>query len=214
MAEAWPFSTFGVGSLGWKLARTRIGGGMSISGRGQVGVVDGGGSWEVDLDETSIATQTERRIWNALILRADAGGAVFEVPYLEEEPVSGTTARFAAAADLGATTAQIQRQGGFSAALALGGPQAFTVVHATEGARLYLIRKITSAGSAGAGGIDTVEFLPALREAVTLNQAIDFNSPRCLMRLEDPNDDAWPVMKAPWTADVGVKLVEAFRQGT
>lgn len=209
MAEAWPLSTFPVSALNWKPRKVRRGGGMGITGPGQTGQ-SAGRWWEVNLPGSVLESQTARRIWDALIDRGDGGFATFEVPYLEETPETGKTARFGAAAALRATQVRIERVAGFSGALALGGPAAFSVTHATQGKRLYRIQRIITANIAT--NTDLVEINIPLREAVADDQAIDFNTPACLMRIEDPDDEAYPTFDATWTAEVGVRLVEAFEQ--
>ncbi len=211
MAEAWPLSTFPVKALQWKRRRIRLGGGGALFGPGQIGIGGGGGWWEVNLPGSLLYDQTAKRTWEALIDRADGGYAVFEVPYLEETPVSGTTAKFGAAAALGATQVRITRQSGFNGALAIGGPAAFTVAHSTEGDRLYRIQRIVTANIAT--NTDLVELNIPLRQAVANNDPVDFNAPRCLMRIADDSDDAYPEMDGAWISEVGVRLVEAFEQG-
>lgn len=205
MADAYSFATFPVSSLNWRRLGTVISGGPTLSGPGQLGKFDGGGWWGVELGGVVLETQAERRAWTALLLALDEGLGQIEMGYLEETPMSGTTARFAAAAADRATTVQIERQSGFSGPLQPGTP--FSVANSAAYDRLHIVKRVVST----VGSVDTVEIRVPLRQAVALNQAVDFNAPRCLMRLDDPEGEAWPTFDGTWTGSVPrLRFLEVF----
>ena len=208
MPEAWPLSTFPVKALQWKRRLMRFGGGLGVLGPSQVGLGGGGGWWEARLPGSVLVDAADALEWEGRIDDADGGFKVWEVPYIREDQPSGTVAKFGAAAARNATQVRVTRVSGFSAPLKRG--MVFGVSHATQGKRIYRIKRVVTANISA--GVDLVVLNLPLREAVANNQAVDFNTPACVMILDDPNDDAYPEFDGAWQAEVGVNFREAVEQ--
>jgi len=203
MADVFPFATFPVAALRWQLLGATISGGPTLSGPGQVARFDGGGWWGCELSGGLIRTQEERRAWHAWLLSLEDGLGLVELPYLEETPPTGT-ARLSGAHALRATTVAIERQSGWSGPLSPG--MAFEIDNSSQYKRLHMIKRVVST----LGSVDTVEVRPPLRQAAADDKALNFTTPKCLMRLDDPNGDAWPKLNGNWNGDWSTRFVEAF----
>lgn len=85
------------------------------------------------------------------------------------------------------------------------GGEAFSIDHETIGWRLYEIATVVYSDETHA----TVTFRPPLREAVADGTYIEFDRPRCTMRLANPGSMNLTVQ--PWTFNsANVDFVEAF----
>jgi hypothetical protein len=105
------------------------------------------------------------------------------------------------AADLRAVSLDIEVLVGSS----LGAGESFSILHPTMGWRLYEIRTVAYSDDTHA----TITFRPPLREQVYIGTELEFDRPRCTMRLASPNSmDLWV---QPWTFNsASVDFVEAF----
>ena len=105
-------------------------------------------------------------------------------------------------ADLRATSMDIQ----INQAAALIGGESFSVFHAGAGWRLYEIGTVTYDDDDEA--LATITFRPPLREAVVHGDQLEFDRPRCVMRLASPN--SMDLTVRPWTFNsASVDFVEA-----
>lgn len=87
----------------------------------------------------------------------------------------------------------------------LQGGESFSIEHTGLGWRLYEISTVEMLSDTTA----TIRFRPPLREAVTDGTHMEFDRPRCTMRLAKPSSMDFSV--APWTFNSGsVDFVEAF----
>lgn len=85
------------------------------------------------------------------------------------------------------------------------GGESFSIEHPSMGWRLYEIATVESDDADAA----SITFLPPLREAVTIGTALEFDRPRCTMRLSTPK--SMDLTVAPWTFNnASVDFVEAF----
>ncbi|MGY3607678.1 MULTISPECIES: hypothetical protein [unclassified Bradyrhizobium] len=88
---------------------------------------------------------------------------------------------------------------------ALLGGESFSIEHPTFGWRLYEIATVDYTDDDQA----TITFNPPLREAVTAGTLLEFDRPRCVMRLAQTN--AMDLNVTPWTFNsASVSFVEAF----
>jgi hypothetical protein len=86
------------------------------------------------------------------------------------------------------------------------GGESFSIEHPTMGWRLYEISTVTQTSDITA----VITFLPPLREAVGTNTYLEFDRPRCLMRLAQTSSMDLTVV--PWTFNLAsVDFVEAPR---
>lgn len=84
------------------------------------------------------------------------------------------------------------------------GGESFSINHPTWGWRLYEIATVEYTDATHV----TVTFNPPLREAVPANTQIEFDRPRCVMRLKTPG--AMDLTVAPWTFNsANVEFIEA-----
>lgn len=85
------------------------------------------------------------------------------------------------------------------------GGESFSINHPTLGWRLYEISTVEMSTDA----IGMIRFNPPLREAVTDGTTLEFDRPRCTMRLASPSSMNLSV--APWTFNsASVGFVESF----
>lgn len=88
----------------------------------------------------------------------------------------------------------------------LQGGESFSIDHAVLGWRLYEISTVEMLSDTTA----TVQFSPPLREAVTNGTQLEFDRPRCTMRLAKTN--SMDLAVSPWTFNSGsVDFVEVFQ---
>lgn len=205
MADRFPVEDFWLKDAAWSLDGQRLTGGQSVSGLTQTARTDGGGYWTADLRFVLRSPDQVRR-WRAFAARLSGGEETIAVPRCEIglkvtlaagvtfesvthsdgvafsdgteyviEPV--VSAAFGGTAALRATQVQLN----FTTAVDLLGGEVFSIVHANAGERMYQIKSIVSQS----GNNYTVKISPPLREAVTTSTELDFDDPRCLMRVAE-----------------------------
>ncbi len=177
-------------------------GGTSLSGVEDPIESDGGGYWRFDGTNGNTRTREAGLSWRALTEAMDGGAQAVIVLLCSErlyQPVgdgvtvshsdsslfndhtgyqsSGATFVASAPAALRATSMQIQ---GASEKPLMGG-ELFSAEHPTWGWRVYRIIRITGDGQ--------IDFRPPLREAVTTDTPLEFDTPRCKMRLASPTSN-------------------------
>lgn len=87
----------------------------------------------------------------------------------------------------------------------LQGGESFSIEHPTLGWRLYEISTIFAVSA----GVATISFNPPLREAIADGTVMEFDRPRCLMRLKTPS--SMDLTVEPWTFNsASVEFIEAF----
>lgn len=169
-------------------------GGTSLSGYEDVIRTDGGGFLSVEFLNGETWERQDTLAWRALTDAMDGGavavvvhfcdrlhqpvGDVLRVPHSDGTPFSddslyrsaGAEASTIAAAALRATSLRMR----ITSELPLLGGELFTIVHPTWGERAYRVIAIDG---------DTIQFRPPLREAVDAGTPLDFDDPRCRMRL-------------------------------
>jgi hypothetical protein len=191
-------------STRWALTGNTITPGQTSAGAFPVARMDGGGLWVAELGNVVLSTADHIRTWRAIAAAADGGAEpiivpscdklTFPAPLVDGEPVyswgdiphsDGTLfsdgsgyylpvveAEAASDATLRATTMDITMTVGGE----LRGGEVFSIEHPTMGWRRYEIASVDEDG-------DTITFRPPLREAVSAGTALEFDQPKCLMRL-------------------------------
>lgn len=209
MTERLPVEDFNLCNVRFSLGGIQLSGGQAISGGTQLSKTDGGGSWVAQLS-FKLRTADQVRRWRAYGARLDGGASTITIPrceaglkiILDGEPdiegaphsdgasfsdgseyvvVPEVSASFGASAALRATQVQLD----FVSPVSVLGGEVFTVEHANAGERMYTIHSIASQ----TGNSYTVKIRPPLREAVTTATPLDFDDPRCVMRLA--NAESW-----------------------
>jgi hypothetical protein len=170
-------------------------GGTSLSGIDDPIETDGGGFWRIDLTNGMTRDRRTGLAWRALTEGMDNGSQgvivllcserLFQpvgdlvtvdhsdgTPFDDDTPYTSSGADYSAAAPaaLRATTMTIAG----ASELPLIGGELFSVEHPQWGWRVYRVRRIDG---------DVISFLPPLREAVAATTALEFDTPRCQMRM-------------------------------
>lgn len=181
-------------------------GSTAIDGTSQSARTDGGGRWQSDLPQIALYDETRvraARAWSAML---DGGVTSFILPiwdlayaprpyvggrlalpgsppidpegFFSQEPGFGTplmSASIVSAAALRATTVLINMEVG---TLKLMGTH-FSINHPDKGWRLYRIAMVTAVDGTQA----TCTIRPPLRQALAGGEAVEFDVPRCKMKL-------------------------------
>lgn len=220
----WPRSLFPATDVEISLQGRATTGGMSVSGISQLVKTDHGGLWRFIFSGIVLRSKDQVRTWRALEGQLDGGATKLIVPicdlrhaprpdgalpgdsvphsddtYFSDDTgyVSGLMSAVAVgAAALGASSLGIDMLVGS----ALMGGEHFTIDHPTEGPRLYRVISVDG---------DTIGIRPTLREAVEDGEEIDFNDPRCTVRLAGPDTMNLNLQLGRF-GQVGVAFVEAF----
>lgn len=204
MTLVFPTRLFAPSSLQVRLAGQAITGGASLSGEAQFADAAGGGRWVADFGESTLWTREKVLAWRRFVAAADGGATALLVPLADRgnqplnNPYTGSdafgtdtwdtstwtatevTATTSGSAALGATSLSFA----YTAPKALLGGEHLSILHPTYGWRLYRISRLVSGGAAGSAVATSVEIRPPLREAVSSSAALNFESPRCLMRAD------------------------------
>jgi hypothetical protein len=201
-----PTRLFGPSSLQARLVGQAITGGVSLSGEAQFADAGGGGRWVVDFGDTSLWTREKVLAWRRLAAMTDGGAAPIIVPLGDRrhQPVNpkytgtdtfGTdtwvsdvtawtaeevTAVTTADAAISATSLSLN----LTAPLQLLGGEKLAILHTTTSWRLYEVGRVKTGGTVGSAVATTIDIRPPLREAVGSGHALNFESPRCVMRVD------------------------------
>jgi hypothetical protein len=214
----------------WDPTGQAVTGGRALSGVMPIGSLDGGGYWAATFADVQLSSATDIRRWRSL-RAAMKGGSIPLVLEARDErcapwPVLAGNTHISAFTDDGSITDAagnyatriIQCTLGADAALratsltltfstltysALKGGERLTIDHTNHKARLYEIATAVNTS----GDTWTVTIDPPLREAEASGKAVDFDYPRCIMRLASP-------MELPLERDLyaqsTVKFIESF----
>ena len=202
----WPWRLLLPSSQRTRLSNQSVSGGISIAGNTQTAVTSGGGHWLADLSQIILYDEIHvkaARAWSALL---DGGATQFILPLadlsmaprpivsgayvLPTQPTITLTDFFNnpvgfASTLISATAigAAALRASSIVINIATGsapiGGEHFSINHPTKGWRLYRIAQVT--GTAGSQYTCTIR--PPLREAMSGGEAIEFDVPRCTMKL-------------------------------
>lgn len=191
---------------------------------------DGGGFWTATLNEILLVSRPQALLWRALRQIANGGVGRLIVPRIDRlqpyvDGVMGPVlvphnddatfddgsnyaqpsidVQAAVAADLRATTLQLSLN---NCAPLIGG-ELFSIEHPNFGWRLYEIATVSPADDAG---VVTVTFNPPLREDVAAGTVIEFDRPRCMMKLVSPGAMDLDLSRLPCRATA--KFVEVEYQ--
>jgi hypothetical protein len=208
-----PESLMRENSVEWDIAgRVISGGGQTSDFDAQpLAATSAGGHWEAKLSNIPLISADHVRTWRALEAILDNGATPIVVPMCDRRympaPLVGGVPLYsepgrphAQAAKLFASgvgyyapvviasleSAAILRATSLTIALdvgsALRGGEHFSIEHATLGWRLYRVGQVVNNGD------DTydVTIRPPLREATAAGQRVEFDRPRCVMRLAKP----------------------------
>lgn len=200
MPATFPTARFAFDEQEVDIEHRTISGGIALSGEEDVIETDGGGRVFAEFANGPLLERADQLAWRALGTQYGSGtvpiivpfcdrlhqpyGNEHLVPHSDDSPFSddseysggGPIATASADAALRATTISLAID--FPQEL-LGG-EWFSIDHPEKGWRAYNIATIVSQSDSAA----TVTFGPPLREAVAAGETVDFNEPRCLMRVD------------------------------
>lgn len=229
----YPASLLPPGKLMWEISGMTIGSGQTASGVMPVARIDGGGIWKATFTDVGVATADKRRAFRAMSAIADGGSQPFIMPCIEtyDAPwpiVNGAPQRALPAvphsdgtffsdgtgydssmieiavtqpAPLRATALTVQVTAGDN----LHGGETFAIDHPNNRWRLYRIRTAVQ----NLDGTWAITIRPPLREAIDAGTPLEFDHPKCVMRLLTP--DAMDLTYEPfWFGTAAPALVEAF----
>lgn len=229
----WPRTLQRERTLSWDLSGSTASGGRTLSGITPTIRFDGGGFWMATMGDIQISTADHVRAWRALAAVLDGGATSFVLEARDERfapwPLSGGVpvtdlyeaphgddatldddteyvsnvigAEVAEAAALRATSLTIT----MSNASDLVGGERFSIEHETYSHRLYTIGQVRTDSS----GNNVCTIRPPLREAVSVGTRLDFDYPKCVMRLASP-DAMDHALTLRHHAQATVKFVEDF----
>lgn len=220
-------------ALLWELKGVTVGGGESAGGQEALTRLDGGGLWKASLNGVALRTADHVRAWRALAAICDGGVQPVVVPMCDGRHIpapevngvrvasldvvphsDGATfsdgsgyassvveASLAVAAVLRATSLTVT----LTAGSALRGGEYFSIDHADLRWRLYRVRTAVDNGD----GTFAVTIRPPLRAAVTAGSVLEFDRPKCVMRIASA--DAMDLMlEQRRRGRPSVSFVEAF----
>ncbi|WLB43014.1 hypothetical protein QIH93_20930 [Bradyrhizobium ottawaense] len=238
MAIDFPRALLREKSHAWNLAGVTVAGGQTGASVATLVRSDGGGYWTCSMSDVSLSggrglVGKERQkistlLWRAVRQVCEGGvtsivvprnDALFRpwpeglpqgesiVPHSDSSLFSDGAGYYqpvidiaCAAAELRATSLEIE----IVEAGELVGGEAFSIEHETAGWRLYEIKTVDARDD----GQATITFNPPLREAVSDGTRLEFDRPRCLMRLAQTSSMNLTVQ--PWTfTSASVDFVEA-----
>lgn len=211
--------------------------GRSLSGVALSADVSGGGYWRIKYSniQLSNANSTQLKYWN--LLRHQLTGNVrqivvpFLIDVLQPQPPSGgrfvptecsdgttttdgygTTDMMPMTANFGALPVNAAIMAFlYPARIPLLGGETFDILHPVKGYRAYAITDFLSVLAPDANGMVAyqVAIRPPFREAVPAGAAMNFDRPRCTMRLEPGTKMPFEIEKS-WYSRPEISLVEAF----
>lgn len=195
--ETWPILTFPPLDINWRLASVTNSGGVSVGGITRRARTDGGGFWTCTMSGISIYNREQILAAQAIEARMDGGFVQVIVPHLSvntapwpggvipANPLTSTaiSAQVDAPAAALATTLNIRIDTGEP----LVGGERFSVDYGEASGyphvRLYTV---ALAGDPDVDGVQVCQIRPPLRNALT-TEHLNFNSPKCYMRLTNPD---------------------------
>lgn len=229
----YPADLLGFEKVLWELSGMTLSGGQTASGVMPVARIDGGGLWKSTLTAVGVYTADRRRAFRAFSAIADGGAQPIILPCIETYdapwpivngapqralPASphsdgstfsdGTSydnsmiaAKVTVQAALRATSLIVQMIAGDN----FHGGEHFAIDHPTNRWRLYRVRTAVL----NTDGTWAITFRPPLREAIPLGTFLEFDRPKCVMRLARP-DAMDTTFETFWFAQVSPDFIEAF----
>lgn len=208
----------------WRLAGHIIQGPERMGLPPVMGTTEGGGWWTAELNSPPFNDPVHHRAVRALALKL-RGGRVVDVPFTDPAPLGSTvvtgfsdgtsftdgtgfsggtaSATLEMAASLRADEATVRVTSGHI----IRPGHAFSLFRSVErGSELHMVDEVSDLG----GGLFEITFGPNLRQGYPAGAALDFNEPRCAMRLVDPDGGLWPSVEIGGFAKVEMKFAEAL----
>lgn len=222
----------------WRIDGASLMGGQPISGAPQTADMSAGGWWVCEWSPAMLFQPAQYSQWRMYLGRLNSGVGLVEMPLIDSlqpyppgsrvvtadpsgapitlDPSLGDltadliTAQLAADAYMPAwpnppvapTQAQIQ----ISVGAALQGGEYFSVYGPSGSVRLHMITELLAI----VGEVATVSVVPPFREDMDAGTALDFNNPRCTMKLDIASaKDAWPKLSGAMVSRPTIRFLES-----
>ena len=180
--------------LVWAITGSSLRSGSDLLGRPRRVNLSGGGLWQCDMRDIQLGGDERYDAWLALLDAMDEGATPVIVPYYDHsrstlvEAGFGDGGTFADGSSFlqGAIEASVITPAALRATtLRIAATQpprgSFSVVSYTKGVRLHRINMSEEVSS----GVYDIAIRPPLRDSVDSDTPLDFDNPRCAMRLAD-----------------------------
>ena len=213
----------------WQLLSSTISPGQTLYGAAPRIRTDGGGLWRCEYGAINLRSPDHVRTWRALDALCDGGVSpiivpmcdkrhfpapivdgnpvysIDQIPHSDDTLFSDGSGYTQSVVDASVGQDAPLRAVSLTVFFLVGGPlrggEFFSIEHETQGWHLYQVATVDDDG--------VITFRPPLREAVTEGTYLEFDRPRCVMMLADPN-----VMKLTLSmrrfADPDVSFIEYF----
>lgn len=212
--------------LRWRLVDATVEGPAGFGLPADSGSTDGGGWWVAEFGDMQAGDPVMHRALRAMAGRL-RGGRRVDVPFMEQAPTGGVhgavpfsdgtvfadgsgftgglmEATFEEDVDLRGVDALIRVTTGH----ALIGGEMWSVLRSPDlGSELHCLERVEEVDD----GLWSVELFPPMRQEHLSGTALNFNTPACAMRLQDPNGDLWPTAERNWKLRASARFVEALR---
>lgn len=220
-----PTRLFNPGTMNVRLMGANVSGGRSLSGIVQNGELSGGGYWVAEFGEISLWTREKVLAWRRLAAAADNGARTILVPLADRIHQPFSNPAYAGADTFGDETWDANgtwAPEGISATLAVGGAQArateidigysggtplvggehFSIQY-EDIHRLYIVTRVVAQD----GSDYTLEIRPPLRADSNGGEPLNFETPRCSMRLDGEMGFSLEILKR---GKASVRFIEDF----
>lgn len=206
-----PESLMRESAIMFALAGSSIGSGASASGQEPATSFDGGGRWKATMTDVSLRTADQVRAWRALAAICDGIAqpiivpmcdkrhfpaplvngvrliSLDDVPHDDNSPFDDDTEYVSDVVNASLTNAGTLRDTAITISMTVGGDlmggEYFSIDHETLRWRLYELRTVLDNGD----GTWDCTIRPPLRGNVDAGTALQFDRPKCVMRLATPD---------------------------
>ena len=207
--------------------------GPALVGPGQSIDWSAGGWWVLVLGGMHLRTVTQRKLWNAMMMRLGGGSTeiIVPLPFGELAPwapgqspgpvltthsddstfddgaeysQSGLSYVLDGAIEDGATAARVRRLAGGD----IVGGEPFTLVHEDTGPRAYMIESVQPVE--GEADLFDIEFGPPTRGSADDEAVVDFDNVRSVMTIANAAE-AWPTRQHRTPTPAQATFVESFQ---
>lgn len=223
-----PTRLFAPVSLRARLIGGTVSGGASTGGVAQYGEMSGGGVWSIEFGEANLWSREKFLAWQALEAALGNGSTPIVVPLwdrkhqptnpklttvpfsdltLWDDSVAWDQATVAATVTSPAALRANQLAFTLTSPKHLVGGEHFSVLHAgNKGWRLYRVTQVVS-GGVGSGDATVIKFQPPLRAPVATDTPLNFDTPRCVCRV---NGDIGALLEMLRFGKGSASFVETF----
>ncbi len=208
----WPMARLAPKDLNWWPGGMIDTGGKSLSGLEQSERLDGGPLWRCTMAQIPLSSRAEILAFQALQMllaggtqpiviprepsfRAPVVTTGGGVPHSDDTPFADSSL-YSAPSIMAALTADHELRAyqlafSYAGGLALEGGEDFSIEHPAVGWRMYRVTKVTLVElQSGGDYLYEIEIGPPLRDDVPAGTVLDFDTPRCTMKLTDPESFA------------------------